>query len=63
MYLHVQVGNDVALRFYQKHGFEIAETIKDYYKRVVPPDCHVVKRVLRGPAAAKLASALPALTN
>eukprot|EP00850_Spirogloea_muscicola_P025082 SM002156S06713 [mRNA] locus=s2156:10:879:+ [translate_table: standard] len=47
VYLHVQVNNEEALSFYRRAGFEIAETIHNYYRRIEPPHCHVVRRTLR----------------
>mmetsp|Transcript_22254 Transcript_22254/g.26737 ORF Transcript_22254/g.26737 Transcript_22254/m.26737 type:complete len:170 (+) Transcript_22254:175-684(+) len=44
VYLHVQTSNDDAMEFYKKYGFKYLETIKDYYKRIEPPDCHVYSR-------------------
>eukprot|EP00850_Spirogloea_muscicola_P004367 SM000018S03732 [mRNA] locus=s18:1073834:1074694:- [translate_table: standard] len=49
VYLHVQVNNEEALSFYRRAGFEIAETIHNYYRRIEPPHCHVVRRTLREP--------------
>lgn len=42
--LHVQVNNDAAIRFYKRNGFEVADTIRGYYKRIEPSDCHVLVR-------------------
>lgn len=47
VYLHVQVGNDVAKNFYLCNGFEDQGVIKDYYKRIEPPDCYLLKRQLK----------------
>lgn len=47
VYLHVQVGNDEAKQFYLGHGFEEAGVIKDYYKRIEPPDCYILKKSLK----------------
>lgn len=47
VYLHVQTNNEAAIAFYNKFGFEIADTIKDYYKRIEPPDCYVLQKKLK----------------
>jgi len=47
IYLHVQVNNDQAINFYKKFGFEIKETIQNYYKRIEPPDCYVLQKSLK----------------
>ena len=44
IYLHVQTNNLVAIAFYKKFGFEVTETIPDYYKNISPSDCYVLKR-------------------
>lgn len=46
IYLHVQTNNDEALKFYEKFGFSIVNTIKDYYKRIEPRDCYVLQKAL-----------------
>ncbi|CAM9765383.1 unnamed protein product, partial [Ectocarpus fasciculatus] len=46
VYLHVQTNNDEAVGFYKEHGFSIEETITNYYKRIDPPDCFVLRRRL-----------------
>ncbi|KAK0407305.1 hypothetical protein QR680_019127 [Steinernema hermaphroditum] len=46
--LHVQTSNKEALEFYQKFGFEVVETVKDYYKRIEPNDAfYLVKKIDR----------------
>ncbi|RUP07427.1 WD40-repeat-containing domain protein [Jimgerdemannia flammicorona] len=46
VYLHVQISNEEALRFYADNGFEISGTSTGYYKNIEPADAHVlVKQV------------------
>lgn len=47
IYLHVQVGNSTALEFYKKYGFEVTETIKNYYTDIQPADCHLLRLNLK----------------
>ncbi|EFJ48332.1 hypothetical protein VOLCADRAFT_60499 [Volvox carteri f. nagariensis] len=44
--VHVQVGNDDAICFYQRHGFQVEETVKDYYKKLSPPDAVLLSKKL-----------------
>ncbi|KAJ4749531.1 N-alpha-acetyltransferase 50 [Rhynchospora pubera] len=44
IYLHVQTNNDDAIGFYKKYGFEITETIQNYYVNITPPDCYVLTK-------------------
>ena len=46
MYLHVHSANLSAVKFYEKHGFSITETLKDYYTDISPPDCYIMSRTL-----------------
>jgi N-alpha-acetyltransferase 50 len=43
IYLHIQVGNETAMGFYKKYGFEVSETLKGYYTDIEPSDCHILK--------------------
>lgn len=44
---HVQVNNEGAIKFYAKHGFEIVEEKKNYYKRIEPADAYVLQKTFR----------------
>lgn len=41
-----QVGNEDALRFYSKEGFEVVETVPGFYKRLDPPDALLLRKPL-----------------
>eukprot|EP00887_Chlorella_sp_A99_P002906 scaffold6.g2906.t1 len=49
-YLHT--SNAEAIRFYQRFGFEVGETIEGYYRRLDPPDAVVLRRRLQPDAVA-----------
>ncbi|RRT68961.1 hypothetical protein BHM03_00010833 [Ensete ventricosum] len=44
VYLHVQTNNDDAIALYKKLGFEIVDTIQNYYMNISPPDCYVLSK-------------------
>ena len=46
IYLHVQVSNTDARRFYERHGFKEAGIIEGYYKKIVPHDAWILERVV-----------------
>ncbi|CAL5429113.1 unnamed protein product [Camellia sinensis] len=46
IYLHVQTNNEDAISFYKKFGFEITDTIQNYYTNITPPDCYVVTKLI-----------------
>ena len=43
MYLHVQVSNEDAKRFYERHGFKETGLEKDYYKKITPRDAWILE--------------------
>ena len=46
VYLHMQVNNEDAIKFYQTNGFTIATTIEKYYKNIEPADAHILQKAL-----------------
>ncbi|XP_009767869.1 uncharacterized protein [Nicotiana sylvestris] len=46
IYLHVQTSNEDAINFYKKFGFEVTDTIQNYYTNITPPDCYVLTKFL-----------------
>jgi len=44
LYVHMQVGNEEGLKFYQSKGFTITETVTSYYKNIEPADAHILAR-------------------
>jgi len=45
IFLHVQVSNDDAKKFYERHGFVEVGIHKDYYKKISPHDAWVLEKV------------------
>ena len=43
IYLNVQVGNTTACKFYERYGFEVKETMENYYTDIQPADAHVLR--------------------
>mmetsp|Transcript_16613 Transcript_16613/g.35776 ORF Transcript_16613/g.35776 Transcript_16613/m.35776 type:complete len:193 (-) Transcript_16613:80-658(-) len=48
MYLHVQTSNEAAINFYKGFGFEISETIEDYYLNITPASCYILRKPMNG---------------
>ncbi|GAA5921655.1 hypothetical protein JCM3775_001748 [Rhodotorula graminis] len=46
VYLHVQVGNDDARRFWEKWGFQVKDTVADYYRKIEPRDAWLLERTV-----------------
>jgi ribosomal protein S18 acetylase RimI-like enzyme len=46
IYLHVQINNLNAKRFYVSHGFSEIEIVKEYYKNIEPADCFLLKKTI-----------------
>lgn len=44
IYLHVQVSNDAAKTFYERHGFKQIAVSENYYKKLVPHEAWVLER-------------------
>ena len=49
LYLHVQVSNEEAKKFYERHGFKEAGLYKDYYKKITPHDAWILQRDIEHP--------------
>lgn len=47
VYLHVQISNEDAIKFYEKFGFSVVEKKENYYKRIEPADAFVLKKMLK----------------
>jgi RimJ/RimL family protein N-acetyltransferase len=44
IYLHVQISNTSAKRFYERHGFKEIGVHEDYYKKIAPHDAWILER-------------------
>jgi ribosomal protein S18 acetylase RimI-like enzyme len=42
----VQTSNEDAIAFYKRFGFEIEQTVTDYYKRIEPADAYLLDKKL-----------------
>jgi ribosomal protein S18 acetylase RimI-like enzyme len=43
MYLHVQVNNDGARKFYEHHGFKQTGVDEKYYKKIEPREAWILE--------------------
>ncbi|KAG1677341.1 hypothetical protein FOA52_010720 [Chlamydomonas sp. UWO 241] len=48
-YLHVHSANEEAVEFYRRFGFEVRETVENYYRRLDPPHAVVLAKRLVAP--------------
>jgi ribosomal protein S18 acetylase RimI-like enzyme len=46
VYLHVQISNTEAKRFYERHGFKEVGLQENYYKKISPHDAWVLEKRL-----------------
>lgn len=44
IYLHVQISNQAAKTFYERHGFKEIAVHENYYKKLVPHDAWILER-------------------
>ncbi|KAJ1623238.1 acyl-CoA N-acyltransferase [Pavlovales sp. CCMP2436] len=49
VYLHVQLGNDAALAFYQKQDFCVDSVVPDYYKNIEPTGATLLRKSVNQP--------------
>ncbi|KZT50862.1 acyl-CoA N-acyltransferase [Calocera cornea HHB12733] len=46
VYVHVQVSNTDARKFYEREGFTVAAEVKGYYKKIAPADAWLMERAV-----------------
>ncbi|ETW80833.1 hypothetical protein HETIRDRAFT_452321 [Heterobasidion irregulare TC 32-1] len=46
IYLHVQVSNDAAKQFYERHGFTEASVVEEYYKKITPSSAWLLEKFI-----------------
>ncbi|KIK99063.1 hypothetical protein PAXRUDRAFT_30751 [Paxillus rubicundulus Ve08.2h10] len=46
IFLHVQISNVDAKRFYERHGFKETGIKKDYYKKITPRDAWILEKTI-----------------
>lgn len=42
----MQISNDGAKKFYERHGFEEVGVHENYYKKIVPHDAWILEKVV-----------------
>jgi len=47
MYLHVQINNDSARKFYEHHGFKVTSVEEKYYKKIEPREAWILELDLK----------------
>lgn len=48
IYLHVQISNEGAKQFYQRHGFTELGVAENYYKKITPRDAWILEAFVEG---------------
>ncbi|EIM79178.1 N-acetyltransferase NAT13 [Stereum hirsutum FP-91666 SS1] len=48
IYLHVQISNEGAKQFYQRHGFTELGVAENYYKKITPRDAWILETFVEG---------------
>ncbi|KIY74385.1 N-acetyltransferase NAT13 [Cylindrobasidium torrendii FP15055 ss-10] len=44
IYLHVQISNESAKKFYERHGFQEVGVHENYYKKIAPHDAWILEK-------------------
>ncbi|EJT97257.1 acyl-CoA N-acyltransferase [Dacryopinax primogenitus] len=44
VYVHVQVSNEEARKFYEREGFTVISEVKDYYRKITPKEAWLMER-------------------
>ncbi|KAM0752402.1 acyl-CoA N-acyltransferase [Meredithblackwellia eburnea MCA 4105] len=53
VYLHVQVSNDEAKKFWERNGFTVAATVPNYYRKIEPRDAWLLEKKITKPEEAE----------
>lgn len=57
IYLHVQISNEAAKSFYERHHFKEIGVYENYYKKIVPHDAWILELEVKPEAAEPAADA------